>query len=166
MKTERTEDLLKPIASNLHFYNSDAITLRRAFGKNVDAIDMKTKFSYLDVTNGIEKFDYLSRINFFIVTLSARQLDLTNLMNMEDYLHNLYCGNPTDSEKKKITKLFEENKSTTNLLKELSYFVKLANKNGIKINEYSLYTDLLNWKNSAYSWARKIVRKGDKKIND
>lgn len=165
MKTENIEETLKPIVSTLHAFNSDAITLRRAFSKNVDAIDTKTKFAYLEVTNEIESFKYLSRVNFFIVTLFAKQLDFNFSVKMEDYLHSLYHGETNVSTKKRISKLLEENKKTDNLLRELSWFVKKANHDGTRINEYSLYVDLLDWKHSAYSWARKIVRKGETENN-
>lgn len=165
MTKEKIEEILKHIKSNLNIYKSDTITLRRAFSKNVDAINTKTKFAYLEVTNGIEYFDYLSKNNFFIVTLFAKQLDFNSSVKMEDYLHSLYHGETNVSTKKRISKLLEENKKTDNLLRELSWFVKKANHDGTRINEYSLYADLLDWKHSAYSWARKIVRKGENKNN-
>lgn len=166
MTKEKIEEILKHIKSNLNIYKTDTITLRRAFSKNVDAIDTKTKFAYLEVTNGIEYFDYLSKNNFFIITLFAKQLDFNTSIKMEDYLHSLYCGDSTDSTKKRISKLLEDNKSNENLLKELSWFVKKANHDGIRINEYSLYSDLFDWKHRSYSWARKIVRKGEQTNND
>lgn len=161
---------INQILTVLHSNPSRTITLRRAFSKSINNIDLKTKFAYLEVTDGVEGFENLTKINWFTVSLLAKQLDMPNQMRMEEYLHYKYHDeNITDSAKKRITKLLELNKTPEKLLKEMAWFVKDANSNGIRIDknknrihihidEYSLYEDLLNWDRIAYSWARKIVR--------
>lgn len=154
-----TNDFLKTVSKKLHEQKRNAITLRRAFGHPVKSAKIKEKVAYLEVTNEVYNLSMLSSNNWFIVTLLARQLEMNSIIKMEDYLHFLYHDeNTTDSIKNKIAKLLEA-KTNQRLLQDISWFIKYANNHETRINEYSLYRDLINWKDNAYRWARTIVRK-------
>ncbi len=161
MTLEEEKNVLTEMKRHLHEQKANAITLRRAFGRPSSSAKTNEKMSYLEVTNDVPEFDFLSQLNWFIATLCAKQLSDENiaLTKMEDYLHKLYHNpNTTDSVKSRITKLLCK-KTTSRLLQEMIWFIKLANKDGVVINEYALYEDLKNWNNAAYRWARKISRK-------
>lgn len=151
--------MLNDVRRELYAQKSNAITLRRAFGHPLSSAKPKEKMAYLEVTNGIQNLDSISQINWWTVTLLSKQLEMQSSVKMEDYLHSLYHNpNTTDSVKTRISKLLEK-KTTQKLLQEMSWFVKYANQQEVKINEWQLYQDLLLWNSRSFRWARKIVRK-------
>lgn len=154
---------IKQIVTVLHGTPRVAITLRRAFGKPLNALTTKEKGAYLEATNGIEPFNNLNVTNWFIVSLLAKQLDMQSSKYISDYLHDLYHdSNSSDSIKHRITKLLEV-RDKQKLVKELSWFAKHANNNEIRINEYSLYEDVTFWNEKvAYKWSRAIIREKEK----
>ena len=167
MEQLEQQESLKDIVYNLHNYKTDTILLRRGLGKSIDVLSVKEQFAYFEVTNGTLYFSKLTEKNWFITTLLASQLELNQKsINMEIYLQNLYQNKKTtESIKKRITKLLEK-KTSKRFFKELNWFIKHANKNNYKINEFSLYKDISNWNNCSYKWAKTIVSKKGTKKND